>query len=93
VRTTIDLDDDVLRVLKQRQREERKTLGQLVSELLAQALAAKPPAKMDIRWETADLRPRVDLDDKDAVWAVLDHSRSATMRAGQRREEESGNQA
>ncbi|RZH88579.1 antitoxin, partial [Staphylococcus aureus] len=23
-------------------------------------------------WSTADLRPRVDLDDKDAVWAILD---------------------
>jgi 5-carboxymethyl-2-hydroxymuconate isomerase len=74
VRTTIDLDDDILRVLKQRQREERKTLGQLVSELLAQALAAKPAAKVDLRWETADLRPRVDLDDKDAVRAVLDQA-------------------
>lgn len=73
MRTTIDLDDDVLRVLKRRQREEGKTLGQLVSELLAQALAASPPA-VDIRWTTADLRPRVDLDDKDAVWAVLDHT-------------------
>jgi hypothetical protein len=72
MRTTIDLDDDVLRALKRRQREEQKTLGQLVSELLAQALAAEPRPPVDIRWETADLRPRVDLDDKDAVWAALD---------------------
>lgn len=71
MRTTIDLDDDILRALKRRQREERKTLGQLASELLAQALAAEPP-NVDIRWSTADLRPRVDLDDKDAVWAILD---------------------
>jgi hypothetical protein len=25
-----------------------------------------------ISWTTADLRPRVDLDDKDAVWGELD---------------------
>jgi hypothetical protein len=74
MRTTLDLDDDVLRALKQRQREEGKTLGKLVSELLAQALAATPPPRVDVRWATSDLRPRVDLDDKDAVWAVLDHS-------------------
>jgi hypothetical protein len=74
MRTTIDLDDDILRALKRRQREERKTLGQLVSELLAQALATEPRAPVDIRWATADLRPRVDLDDKDAVWAVLDEA-------------------
>lgn len=72
MRTTIDLDDDILRALKRRQREERKTLGQLASELLAQALAAEPPPNVDIRWSTADLRPRVDLDDKDAVWAIFD---------------------
>lgn len=72
MRTTIDLDDDILRTLRRRQREEQKTLGQLVSELLAQALATDPRPRADIAWVTADLRPRVDLDDKDAVWAVLD---------------------
>ena len=72
MRTTIDLDDDILRALKHRQRREHKTLGQLVSELLAQALAATPPPRVDLHWEVADLLPRVDLDDKDAVWAVLD---------------------
>jgi hypothetical protein len=72
MRTTIDIDDDILRALKERQRDERKPLGQLVSELLAQALAAKPRPSVDICWATADLRPRVDLDDKDAVWAAMD---------------------
>jgi hypothetical protein len=74
MRTTIDLDDDILRALKQRQRAERKTLGQLVSELLAQVLAAEPRTQVEVSWTTADLRPRVDLDDKDAVWAVLDRT-------------------
>ena len=72
MRTTIDLDDDVLRALKERQRRENKTLGRLASELLAQALAATPSPRVDVRWVTADLRPRVDFEDKDAVWAVLD---------------------
>lgn len=72
MRTTIDLDDDILRTLKRRQRAEHKTLGQLVSELLAQALAAEPRPNVDISWVTANLRPRVDLDDKETVWALLD---------------------
>jgi hypothetical protein len=72
MRTTIDLDDDILRALKRRQRAEHKTLGRLVSELLAQALAAQPHPSPEVRWATADLRPRVDLEDKDVVWAVLD---------------------
>jgi len=74
MRTTIDLDDDILRVLKRRQREECKTLGQLVSELLAQALVGAPRPRLETRWATADLRPRVDLDDKDAVRGVLDQT-------------------
>lgn len=74
MRTTLDLDDDILRALKRRQREEHKPLGQLVSELLAPALAARPRPRIDLSWTTADLRPRVDLEDKDAVWAELDRS-------------------
>jgi hypothetical protein len=65
-----------LRVLNQRQREERKTLGQLVSELLRQALAGKLPPTADLRWATADLRPRVNLGDKEAVWGAIGPSRS-----------------
>lgn len=74
MRTTLDLDDDVLRALKKRQHKEGKALGRLASELLAQALAQDAPPRADISWVTADLRPRVDFEDKDAVWAVLDRS-------------------
>ena len=38
MRTTIDIADPVLRELKRRQAQEGKSLGELVSELLAQAL-------------------------------------------------------
>ena len=47
-------------------------MGQLASELLAQALdeGLMPPAPL--RWRRADLgKPRVDLEDKAAVQAVL----------------------
>jgi hypothetical protein len=37
-RTTVDIDASVLRELKKRQVRERKTLGQLISELLAKAI-------------------------------------------------------
>ncbi len=40
MRTTINMDDTILRGLKKMQREERKPLGTLVSELLAAAPAA-----------------------------------------------------
>ena len=40
MRTTIDIADDVLQAAKERARREHKTAGQVVSELLRQALTA-----------------------------------------------------
>lgn len=45
MRTTLDIDDDVLVAAKERARRERKTAGQVVSELLRLALTA-PPAPL-----------------------------------------------
>jgi hypothetical protein len=41
MRTTIDLDGPILRDLKRLQKKENKTLGELVSELVAGGLAAR----------------------------------------------------
>jgi hypothetical protein len=73
-RTTVDIDASVLRELKKRQERERKTLGQLISELLAKALESEnaDTASQPFTWVTKDLRPRVDLEDKDALWSILD---------------------
>ena len=70
----MDIDASVLRELKKRQERERKTLGQLISELLAKAIESEndTTAAPPFRWVTKDLQPRVDLEDKDALWAVLD---------------------
>jgi len=73
-RTTLDLDASVLRELKKRQRREHKPLGQLASDLLARALAAErtdeplPP----LQWTAKPLGLKVDLEDKEALWRVLD---------------------
>lgn len=40
MRTTLDIDDDVLVAAKERARRERKTTGQVLSELARQALTA-----------------------------------------------------
>jgi len=71
-RTTVDIDASVLRELKRRQRREGKPLGQLISELLAKAIDCGPDLTPPFTWVSKDLRPRVDLEDKDAVWAILD---------------------
>ena len=40
MRTTLDIDDDVLNAAKERARLERKTVGEVVSDLLRKALNA-----------------------------------------------------
>jgi hypothetical protein len=73
-RTTVDIDASVLRELKKRQERERKTLGQLISELLAKAIESEHETAeaRPFSWVTKDLQPRVDIEDKDVLWSVLD---------------------
>jgi hypothetical protein len=74
-RTTLEIDASVLAELRRRGEAERKSMGQVASELLAAALAAAEPAggRAAFRWNAADLgAPRVDLEDKDALERALD---------------------
>lgn len=76
MRTTIDLDATVLAQLRSRQHQEGKTLGQVASELLARALAESAPAELaPLAWSSQPMGARVDLDDRDALVAVLDADR------------------
>lgn len=43
MRTTINLDDDVLLAVKERAQRERRTIGEVLSELARQALAGRVP--------------------------------------------------
>lgn len=72
-RTTIDIDPTVLRELKKRQRDEGKTLGRLVSELLTTALSRdEPESPVPFRWTSRSMKARVDLEDKEAVRRALE---------------------
>jgi plasmid stability protein len=72
-RTTLDLDGTVLAELRSRAATEGKSMGQIASELLVIAMDDKrigePPP---LRWARKDLGLKVDLEDKDAVWRILD---------------------
>jgi hypothetical protein len=46
MRTTLELDDDLLATARQLSRQQGVTLGQLISELARQSLAAKAPIKV-----------------------------------------------
>ncbi len=45
MRTTLDVDDDVLQAAKERARRERKTAGKVLSELARKGLATTPSAR------------------------------------------------
>lgn len=52
MRTTLDIDDDVLNAAKERARHQRKTVGEIVSELAREALtgtAAIAPGVREFR--------------------------------------------
>jgi hypothetical protein len=74
-RTTLNLDAPILRDLKRLQKREGKSLGRLVSDLLAQALQQGRSDQMPgpaFHWHSQPLEPRVDLGDKEAIRALLD---------------------
>lgn len=75
-RTTLNLDTPLLEELKKLQLREGKTLGDLVSELVAEALARRASGKKGsarrLSWTTKPMGARVDLSDKEAVYAILD---------------------
>jgi len=76
MRTTVDIDTPVLNDLKRLQEREGKSLGRLVSELLAEAIgrrkAARPAQPTPLIWKTTAGRPLVDFADKDELYRVLD---------------------
>jgi hypothetical protein len=54
MRTTLDIDEDVLAAAKERAKREHKTAGMVVSELLRQALTAQPPSTLAVREALAE---------------------------------------
>lgn len=76
-RTTIDLDPVVLSELRRRGATERKSMGQMASELLARALAETEPASVaePFAWISRDLgRAMLDVEDAEAVRRALSES-------------------
>jgi hypothetical protein len=76
MRTTVDIDPPVLGELKRLQKKERKSLGRLVSDLLADALGRRRHRTSSERpvfqWTQRSMAARVELTDKDALYRVLD---------------------
>lgn len=73
-RTTLDIDAPLLKEIKKLQAKEGRSLGRIVSQLLAEALARRKtaPVPSKLRWVSRPMQALVDLSDKEAVYGVLD---------------------
>jgi hypothetical protein len=72
-RTTLDIDGPILQDLKRLQKREGKSLGRLVSDLLASAMRRRArDAPRPFRWVSQPMGARIDLADKEAVYRALD---------------------
>ena len=77
MRTPVHLAEPILEELKQIQKQDGGTLGDLVSGLLAEGLRLRRagPVRNELDWTSQPMHARVDLEDKDAVFAILDDDR------------------
>ncbi len=82
VKTTLNIDSPVLAELERLQqgrKEKTRSLGQLVSELLTEALTRRKSEvaeSLGFEWISKPMGARVDLEDKESVYAELDRSDS-----------------
>lgn len=76
MRTTLDLDDDVLREAKKRAAEEGSTLTRLVEEALRQHLTPAKhrdkPFRLKLLRKKGRLVPGTDLADRDALYERME---------------------
>ncbi len=68
-RTTLDIDDPVLKEIKTIHRAEGRSMGRVVSQLLAEALSTRKKAKKPVHlsWISRPMNPHIDLSDKEAL--------------------------
>lgn len=76
MRTTLDLDDRLLRAAKKRAAEERRTLTRIIEDALRAFLHPSPRAGGAFRFEPLTVRarvlPGVTLDDRDALYERME---------------------
>ena len=90
-RTTLDIEKPILDELRALQRKEGRSMGKLASELLAEGISARRKREKapvpEFEWISKDMGlARVDLEDKAALWALLDSEVPAVRETLERRE-------
>ena len=71
----MNIDDPIMKDLKRIQQNEGKSLGRVVSDLLAQAIGERKTAKTSTkhpRWISKPMNARIDLADREALYAAME---------------------
>ena len=73
-RTTVNIDDPILKEIKGLQKKEGRAIGKIISQLLTEALAQRkaPKETPKLEWISRPMHGLVDLSDKDVVYSILD---------------------
>jgi plasmid stability protein len=73
-RTTLNIDEAILRQIKRRAADEGRSVQAVVNELLRRALSTPPTAgfTLELRGWKAVERPGVDLLDRDKLFDLMD---------------------
>jgi hypothetical protein len=76
-RTTIDIDNPILEEIKILQKKDGRSMGKIVSQLLAAALNQhKNTAKAHrVKWTSRPMGALLDLSDKDTLYKILDKTK------------------
>lgn len=70
---TVDIDGPLLKELKILQKRGKRSLGKIMSQLLAEALfqRRKPPRVSKLHWVSRPMKARIDFSDKEALYTLL----------------------
>lgn len=73
-RTTLTIDDQILRELKRKAAEEGRTLQSVTNDLLRRSLRSSPKKayRLELQGWKASVLPGVDLLDRDALFDLMD---------------------
>ena len=75
MRTTIEISDELMRRAKKKATDDGVPLREVVEDALRRYLSAQPAATgYKLKWTTekGELQPGVDLDDRDALFDLMD---------------------
>ena len=77
-RITINIEDSLLKAVKSLQQQENKPISMIFSQLLSEALAHRKQLNETpkLNWISQPMHPRIDLGDKDTIYASFDRDES-----------------